>query len=144
MNEHLLPGFPHFVLSGDFQPDAITSKLGIHPTKSHRKGDVLAGTDRVPSVSHWVLACGDSDAVCDVQDQVVFLLSQLDPCKVEVAALCGKYRGELNLYACLDGSIPGFWLEASYVRKLAELNVNLECHYIRYADSDGEVRIDVN
>jgi hypothetical protein len=135
---HILQNRPHFVLSGDFDPEAITATLGIEPTRSLKAGVVDPETGRSWNTSYWMLACGDQDAGCDAQDQVIYMLSQLDSCKTEVAALCDKYQGELNLFACLDGNIPGFWLDASTLRKLAQLNVDMDCRYIRSPEIDGK------
>jgi hypothetical protein len=136
--DNKLQNWPHFVLSGDFDPDAITARLGIEPTRSLKAGVMDPETGRSRNTSYWVLGCGDQDAGCDMQDQVIYMLSQLDSCKAEVAALCDEYRGEFNLFACLDGNIPGFWLDAYTLRKLAQLNVDMDCRYIRSSEIDGK------
>ena len=132
--------WPHFVLSGDFDPAAITARLGIEPTVAMKVGTPIDGTDRTWGASSWILACGDEEAGCDVQDQIIFLLFQLEACKAEVASLCKEYRGDLNLFACLDGNIPGFFLGSEILRKLAELNVDLECKFVRSSEICGEVK----
>jgi hypothetical protein len=135
---HMLKNWPHFVLSGEFDPDAITARLGIEPTATLMAGTLNAETCRPIKASYWVLACGDEEAGCDVQDQVVYMLSQLNSCKTEIAALCEEYRGDLNLFACLDGTIPGFWLDAPTLKKLAQLNVDVDCQYIRSSEIEGK------
>ena len=127
---------PCFVLSGDFDPDAISARLGIEPTWTMKAGSTNSETGLLIKANYWVLACGDRDASCDVQDQVVYMLSQLENCRAEVAVLCNQYQGDLNLFACVDGNIPGFWLDANTLRKLAELNVDVDCQYIRSTELD--------
>jgi hypothetical protein len=102
-------------------------------------GTPIDGTDRIWGASSWILACGDEEAGCDVQDQVIYLLFQLESCKAEVASLCKEYRGDLNLFACLDGNIPGFYFHSDILRKLAELNVDMECKFVRSSEIDGKV-----
>jgi hypothetical protein len=131
--------WPHFVLSGDFDPEAITARLGIEPTWTLKAGSLNPETGLPRKASYWVLACGDEEAGCDLQDQVIYMLWQLNSCKSDVAALCREFKGDLNLFACLDSNIPGFWLDASTLRKLAELNVDVDCRYIRSSEIDGKV-----
>jgi len=129
---------PHFVLSGDFDPDAITIRLGINPTLSRKAGAVDPETGCSAQTSVWALVCGDQEAGCDLQDQVIYMLSQLDSCKAEVAALCQEHTGNFNLFACVDGNIPGFWLDASTLRKLSQLNIDMDCRYLRSSELNGK------
>lgn len=130
--------WPRFVLSGEFEPAAITAKLRIQPTSTVSMGSRNPDSGLPCKASSWILACGDQDSGCDIQDQLVYMLSQLDSCKEELSALCKEYRGELNLCACLDGNIRGFWWDAPTLQQLAQLNVAVDCKYIRISETEKD------
>ena len=46
--------YAYFLMRNDFDPDEITRRTGVTPTRSFKKGDVIKG-DRLRKWSHWEL-----------------------------------------------------------------------------------------
>ena len=130
--------FGYFSLSGDFDPDDISKKLGLSPTWVQRIGDPGPPDAIGPrSGAEWCLACTD-DEYGDIADQIIMLVTTLKSKAATVAELSPKFDGRFNLVAYLNGNYPGFFLMASIVRDLASLNVDLDCKYIYASDEPIE------
>lgn len=91
MNE----GEVYFALKGDhdFDPDLITTRLGIDPS------NVLRKADPTPKTTSWLLSSGKVVAeVVDVYAMSSHLISQLSPLTEQIKRL----MTELNLSAVLQ------------------------------------------
>jgi hypothetical protein len=119
----------NFSLDGDLDPDEITKQLGIAPDWVARKGEyTFEGAQYPIKGSIWVVYCALDDG-CDVQAQIGSLLFKLSG-KLDLAGeLSAKYNGTFDLVGC-RGSKNGFWIEAANVRRLADLNIDIECEYV--------------
>lgn len=51
-NQH----YAYFSVTGDFDPAALTTRLGLPPTESWRRGDACPRTRRERQFSRWKLA----------------------------------------------------------------------------------------
>ena len=119
----------YFSLSGEFDPDEITQRLGIEPSWCHRIGDPGPPDAKGPRRgAEWCLACADDD-FGDVGDQIISLVCKLERKSEIVSELSAKFWGTFYLVAYLDGNYPGFFLSSRFVRDLASLNVDLDCAY---------------
>jgi hypothetical protein len=133
----------NFTLSGDFDPDEITKQLGIAPDWVARKGEYTVEGAQYPiKVSIWVLNCALDDG-CDTAAQIHTLLFGLSNKLALAGELAAKYSGTFNLVGC-PGSIRGFWIEAADVRRLADLNIDIDCKYVDAEDVICEEPEDVD
>jgi|ERR1035437_3182993 hypothetical protein len=133
----------NFTLRGDFDPDEITKQLGIVPDWVARKGEyTVEGALGPIKASIWVLYCL-RDAGCDVSDQIVSLLSKLSNKLALAGELSAKYDGTFNLVGCRGSGID-FWIEAANVRRLADLNIDIDCDYVDAEDVICEEPEDVD
>jgi Domain of unknown function (DUF4279) len=94
----------------DLDPDEITQLLGVEPTVSYRKGDILRGKqyDIVQKIGSWRLAIEKSVDV-ELEDQINELLDRLPPDlniwqdltkRFEADLFCGLWMERWN--RCLD------------------------------------------
>jgi hypothetical protein len=126
----------YFSLSGTFNPDEITQQLGIEPSWVQRIGDPgPPGAMGPRKGAEWCLACADDDGG-DVADQIISIIRRLSPKALTVAELVTKFEATIYLVAYLKGNYRGFFLSASVVRDLADLNVDVECEYIYFTDEE--------
>jgi len=136
----------HFCLSGEFDPDLITQQLGIQPSWVLRIGDPgPPGARGTRKGAEWCLAA-DEEWVAngDVSDQIISLVTRLKRKSDTVTELCMKFDGTIKLVAHLNGNYPGFFLMASVIRDLANLNVDVDCNYVYASDEPMRERNDVN
>jgi hypothetical protein len=143
-NDNLRPtSSGHFRLSGDFDPDEITARIGVQPSCVLRTGDIHPDSGRPSGASYWWLRCAD-DADGDVSDQIISLIVKLRGVSQAVSELSAKFDGTMELVAYLDGNYPGFFLMASLVKDLASLNVDLDCKYIYASQNSSREANDAN
>lgn len=113
--------------SSDTPPEEFSRRLGMQPTKSWRVGDTEAHS-RIPHKdSSWILRLAPRPAV-DFTDLVEELLSQLDACKAEVAALARdpRFSSRLSCVGYMTSIVPAIYFEAKLLARIAELGLALD------------------
>ena len=120
------------IYTDNIEPNAITEQLGIPPSRSQKKGDVLtnsSGVERIPKINGWFLSSEPWVASKDVRRHLDWLLSQLVPIKERLLALQDMETVRM-VVKCIwwsaygDGG-PTLWPEQ--MQLLADLN--LECSF---------------
>ncbi len=107
----------HFALWGDFDADAVTSRLGLVPSAVYPKGDTsLTGSPGL--IGTWDLYCPEH--LTTANEQVNYLLDLLWPHAAEIAELTARFHGDVNV---VGGDV--FCLEPAEMERLVKLNVTL-------------------
>lgn len=121
---------PYFSLSGEFDPDEVSGTLEIQPSAISRIGDPGppdAIGPRLGAEWFWQPKDDDSD---HVGDQLAFLVGALSLKRDKVAELSKKFRGTFHVYNQIDGVKRDWFLSAEVIRKMADLQINIECENI--------------
>jgi len=115
------------VVGDDLEPRELTELLGVKPSTSYSKGDVLTskrGTTRVAPTGYWSLDAEDS-APADLDAQVTRLLARLPDeaalwnrlhAHFEIDLFCGWFMKEWN---------EGTALNATTLNALANRGIDL-------------------
>lgn len=123
----------HFSLWGDLDVDTITALLGIEPSWVLRKGECLDDMPPPAKSSTWDLHCppetGDS-----MEEQIRTLLDLLWPKREQLKPLTLKFHADVNVAQSCEEGTSLLSLDCNALKKLAELNLNLNCFY--HCDED--------
>ena len=111
----------------DVDPGIVTGRLGLEPTDSRRKGDMLLNGHVVRggwwSIERSLYLASDRD----VESEVEVLLGALQPCWEELRKLSAEYRVQLALALNFDPEhTPGLCLGREVLSRLASLNASLD------------------
>ncbi len=124
----------YLTLVGDFDPNEISVRLGLQPTRSWRKGEINPRTQYERNHSRWSLASRVDQAVC-LEKQVSDVLEQIRPHSEAVANIRATIDGGLQLVAYLHTSYPGFALENEVLAELGRMKLGIDCDfYYLYSD----------
>jgi len=130
-----------FTLTGTgFNPDEVTSFLGIHPAKTWRKGD-LVDPRTLPRYKHdgWKLSAGykelDEENAVNLSNLVLDIFHKLQPHTSRLKVVCEKYKlaAELTCVMYIEGNDrPEMHFDHDVVKWLAELNAetDLDLHVL--------------
>lgn len=117
---------PYFLLSGEFDPDDITNRLGMEPSWTQKIGDPGppdALGPRLGAVWAWQAQDDDSD---DLGDQLAYMAGTLSMKREEVAALSRDFFGTLHVSRSPRSGRGDWFLSPDLLRLLADLQVAIE------------------
>ena len=118
-----------YTLTGmEFDPDVITRKLQIAPTKTWRLGDPIQETILRHKHDGWSISSDLSDTD-DLEDHMRALLKLIYPRRKQLEQLRRQYKLEAE-FACAiytyDGSRPAIHFDSEIVRQVAELGAEID------------------
>lgn len=117
--------YAYFAIAGDFDPQEITSRAGIAPTKAWRRGEIAPRTNRERRFSRWSLFSRlPRDRA--LEDHVADVLAQLVPRAGAFRALSQEYGGCMQLVGYFNGHYPGLHFDARTVVALADLYLQVD------------------
>jgi hypothetical protein len=124
----------YVTLVGNFDPNDISTELGVQPTRSWKKGNINPITRLERTRSRWCLDSSEAETVC-LEDQIVDLLWKLRPCAAKFVELRSKIDGVMQLVAYFHQGYPGFALDETVLQDLADLKLGIDCDfYYLYSD----------
>ena len=123
-------GYVYFGLYGDFDPEEVTSVIGLQPTDSIRKGEV---TVRIPSkFSRWRWCSEKSENLVDIYEVSRSVVDRLLPFEEGIALAMRKYGLEavLQVVVFLSGddevSSPALGFDETVIAFLGRLNASVD------------------
>ena len=114
--------------------DEITSKVGLKPDKTLKKGDRTKlpngkELDRLVEQNAWLIKItGNNNELLQSQLDVCMqeILAKLDPIADNIKELSRQYYTEISVYGYADGPGAGFNLKAAYISSIARLGAELD------------------
>lgn len=130
--------FITFGIFGVFQPDDLTARLALAPTRTRVKGELIGSRGRVNERSAWMLE-SSSDLGDTIEPHIEWILSVIEPVRAELESL----RGEgvdmlLDCYWSSVGMSGGPWIRAETMGRLARLSLDLVISFYATEASDNE------
>ncbi len=127
-NENCAHTFASIIITGkDFDPEVITSSIGVTPSYSFKKGD-KRGESKNWDHSFWELSSKEFETSTDLGLHIEWLVSKILPYKDQFIEL-SKAIQPLNTYiSCFWESKTGHGgpiFSPSLLRKIADLNLEL-------------------
>lgn len=124
----------HFTLSGyHFDPDTITSLLGIEPTSTDAGG--LMGNLDKPSISSWEISTDTITGDVDVYVLTDLLLKQIEPIEEKIIEACKHHNLSPRLGVVLtlsvdkDETCPDVGFGGRLTRFLADVGAFINVEY---------------
>lgn len=123
-----------FTMVGEFEPNDITTRLGIKPTDCWKKGDRNERTHIERKFSRWSLYTRlDRSEVLEAH--VDDVLEQLQPIREKIVDLRNEVDGGMQLVAFFHRGYPGLHFEVPTLSKLAAMNLSMDMDfYYLYSD----------
>jgi hypothetical protein len=120
--------YAYFSISNfEFDPQEITEKVGILPTKSWKKGDKDKSLSE-RKISRWCLYSRFKKTE-ELEKHIEDVLIQLDEKSEEFRLLSNKFEGQMQLVGYFYQYYPGFYLESWMTEKLGYYKLSLDCDF---------------
>lgn len=123
--------YAYFQLIGmEFDPDEITTKLGIKPTEIWRIGDLITsrGTRRHKQ-NGWSVYSQVEKSIY-LEDYIKSVLEQLQPGWLPLVELCKRYDAEISCVIYYrSGSVPAIHFDKYLVEMAHQLNAEIDVDF---------------
>ncbi|OCA53129.1 DUF4279 domain-containing protein [Photorhabdus namnaonensis] len=126
----------YFLISGDkLNPEDVTEKLAIRPTKCWVKGAPIPGKKRRRIDSCWLLSTGDEESL-DIGEQLGKIFALLQDKKKVLVKLANEYELDYQFNIVIkieEGIKPAVSLDKMMIKELDELNAGLDIDLYIYS-----------
>ncbi len=124
----------YFTITGDFDPEELSSRVGILPSECWKKGDVNERTRRERKFSRWSV---DSrvDQSQPIVEHIRDVLKQLEPFTEKLKPEIANFEAGMQTVAYFHQESPWFHFDEDVVAGCAALNLSIDCDfYTLYSD----------
>jgi uncharacterized protein DUF4279 len=120
--------YAYFHLRGSFDPDDVTRRVGVTPTKTAREGDAIGTTSKNRPCSHWELH-SRLGPPAPLEEHVRDVLDQLDRSKAAFGELSRELGGTMQLVGYFCDVNPGVHFDLEIVGRIAEYALCIDCDF---------------
>lgn len=137
----------YFTIFGDdFPLDTVTRKLGIRPTQSYVKGDVIPrrSTPRFRKETAWELGTGYQESY-DVSDQLNQVISKLADKEKAIVEVLETYSLLCKIFIVIkinNGATPSLYLDRSVISFASRVGAEFDIDLYANPYEDGTDRTD--
>lgn len=117
-----------FQLTGEgFDPDKVTTLVGIDPTKTWRKGDRIPSTILIEKYTGWTISSPEETSI-HLDKQIVRLLKPIVLVKEKIIEAYNTYglEAELSCFVFVEGQTPVIHFDSQIVKLAAELGAEID------------------
>lgn len=118
--------YAYFEISGSFDPDEITQKIGVSPTYAIRSGK--PGRYAIAKCSRWELRSRLKDTD-PLEDHVRDVLDQLDNNESAFRMLSRDFDGTMQLVGYFKEHNAGVNFERRTVERIARYTLAIDCDF---------------
>lgn len=123
--------YAYFSLIGiDLDPEEITAKVGIKPTKTWRVGDLVSPRATIrKKYSGWSVYSQVENSI-HLEDYIKSVLEQLQPGWRSLVELCKVYKAEISCVIYYrSGSVPAIHFDKYLVEMAHQLNAEIDVDF---------------
>ncbi|MBC6481736.1 MAG: DUF4279 domain-containing protein [Hormoscilla sp. GM7CHS1pb] len=115
-----------FTLTGEFDPEEITNKVGIIPSETWRMGELIhpKGTIRHQQ-NGWSLK-SKLEKSAELEDHVKYVLEQLQPGWIPLAELCTQHDAEIDCVIYVNGQVTAIHFDKRIIDLVNKLNAEID------------------
>ena len=131
------------MFADEFPLDAVTKQLGIEPTESYKKGDIIKKIspteNHVRSYTRWKLSTGYQESL-DVGGQMDMIINQIGDKSAVINDLKKQFGLDCRFTIVIimnNGYTPGLYLNQSIIAFANSINADFDIDL--YANSYDEV-----
>lgn len=117
-----------FQLTGEgFDPDKVTTLVGIDPTKTWRKDDRIPSTILIEKYTGWTISSPEETSI-HLDKQIVRLLKPIVLVKEKIIEAYNTYglEAELSCFVFVEGQTPVIHFDSQIVKLAAELGAEID------------------
>jgi hypothetical protein len=130
-----------FILTGiNFNPEEITSFLGIAPTKTWRLGDQIQTSLLTYKHDGWLLSTGEEESL-DLNNQLRSVIDQLKPHFSKIKEVCARLNLEAEIGFAVyveNGETPALHFDKDIVQIAADLNAEIDIDLYVFSSSEED------
>jgi hypothetical protein len=120
--------FAYLTVTGDFDPKAITERLGLEPSECWKQGDRNERTHRERTFSRWSLN-SRLDRSEALEEHVKDVLKQTHNHASVICEISRELNSWIQLVGYFHNDYLGFGLSNELIAGLALLNVGIDCDF---------------
>ena len=120
--------YAYLTIAGDFDPDAISARLGLKPTACWQKGEVNPRTGYERTSSRWSLRSRVA-ASSELEEHVRDVLEQTREKAEAIREIGREFKCWVQLVGYFHAVYPGFVLDHDLIGGLAAMNAGLDCDF---------------
>jgi hypothetical protein len=120
--------YAYFTVVGDFDPRAITERLGIQPSESWQKGTRNERTHFERKFSRWSLN-SRLDKSATLEEHVRDVLNQTCDHAAAIREIGQGFKCWVQVVGYFHNDYPGFGLDGGLIAGLARLNIGIDCDF---------------
>jgi len=128
--------YAYFALAGSFDPDAITSQLGVNPTRATREGDAIPKTKLRKKCSRWELH-SRLPRTAALESHVSDVLDQLDAQEIAFRQVSQQFGGIMELVGYFYDFYPGLVFGREIVERLAKYGLIVDFDFYGWERRDA-------
>jgi hypothetical protein len=116
-----------FTLTGlDLNPDEITDKLKIIPTKIWRKGDLINPKGKIfYSENGWSLQ-SQLNQSAELEDHLQWIFEKLQTQWDSVREICSRYYPEISCVIYVSNQVPAIHFSQEILQEVNQLNAEID------------------
>ncbi len=123
--------YAYFALTGlDFEPEEITAKVGIIPTKTWRAGDLITSRGTIRKKHNGWRLDSKLEKSAELEAHIKSVIEQLQAGWLPLVEVCSQYYAEI---ACViyyrSGSVPAIHFDKLIMQQVAELKTEIDVDF---------------
>jgi hypothetical protein len=120
--------YAYFHVRGSFDPDDVTRRVGVTPTKIAQEGEAIRSTNKGRPCSQWALH-SRLKHTAPLEEHVQDVLDQLDVNKAVFEQLSRELDGTLQLVGYFAEREPGVHFEREILERVARYALSIDCDF---------------
>jgi len=117
--------YAYFSLHGFFEPEEITSLVGVQPTESWRKGDLHSRQRLERKRSHWALRSRLSESA-EIEAHIIDVLTQMQQNADAFSVVSKAHGGCMQIVGYLHEGYPGIHFDSALIQGLAQFHLEMD------------------
>lgn len=129
--------YAYFGLAGSFDPDAITRRVGVNPTRTFREGDPILKSKLRQKCSRWQLH-SRLPRTAPLESHISDVLDQLDAQEIAFREVSQQFGGIMELVGYFYEFYPGLVFEKEIVERLAKYGLAVDFDFYGWEREDAK------
>lgn len=125
--------YAYFHLRGSFDPDEITRRVVVKPTKVAREGDAISKSSKARPCSWWELHSRMGTSA-SLEEHVKDVLDQLDASKASFEEISRDFGGTMQLVGYFRDVNPGVHFDSEIVRRSTDYGLCIDCDFYNFSE----------
>jgi hypothetical protein len=136
MTHNLNECYAYFALAGSFDPDAITLRVRVNPTRTAHEGDPIPKTKLRKKSDRWELH-SRLPRTALLESHVSDVLDQLDAQEIAFREVSQQFGGIMELVGYFYDFYPGLIFEREIVERLAKYGLTVDFDFYGWEREDA-------